>query len=91
MGGQQSKPIQDEKLAVAQLRRLTIEDSTRQHEYNESEKQPRKYVPSESSSLTVDTVEEWQHRLLQDPKNRSALIIALPFREDVEFRNVILY
>ena len=77
MGAEQSKPSQlaAENLIVERLKALQLKHQvTDDGEYiciDNNEKRTTKYL-SKSPSLSISTVEEWQHELLQDPKNRSA-------------------
>jgi bleomycin hydrolase len=80
MGGQQSKvtieSLPNEKLIIEQLKALQVRQRVSEDdEYvciESNEKQKQKYV-SKSSSLSITTIETWEHELLQDPKNRSVV------------------
>jgi len=80
MGAQQSKSspsqLATEKLIIERLQAFQVkQQDSDDGEYvciDGNEKTTRKYV-SKSPSLSISTVEEWQHELLQDPKNRYRL------------------
>jgi hypothetical protein len=76
MGAQPSRPSRDaytEKEAVERMRQLAISTP----EENGNEKQRSKYVPDETSSLSIGDVGKWQQKLMDDPKNRYALHVVL--------------
>jgi bleomycin hydrolase len=81
MGSQTSKTepfpndLISERLRALQKNQPAPEDD----EYicvGNDEKQRQKYI-SKSPSLSISTVEKWEHELLQDPKNRSVSSPAL--------------
>lgn len=80
MGSQQSKTASSqmaaEKLIVERLQALQVkqvaaeaDDDYVRVEADEKGAKRSKYV-SKTPSLSISAVEEWQHELLQDPKNR---------------------
>lgn len=78
MGANQSKtPLPNEKLVIERLRALEGNDN----EYVEVDEKAlagaRKPFKAPWNALLASDVEQWEHELLQDPKNRSAPI---PYR-----------
>ncbi|KFX95250.1 hypothetical protein O988_05881 [Pseudogymnoascus sp. VKM F-3808] len=77
MGSQPSKPSHDdtEKQAVERMRQLALSSPGDRASYGAegNEKQRLRYVPDETSSLSMSEVAEWQEKLMDDPKNRLAL------------------
>jgi hypothetical protein len=76
MGGQQSRSSQgelaNEKLIIERLQALQTKDrASDDGEYVciDGREKPRQYVSS-SAGLSISAVKEWEHELLQDPKNR---------------------
>lgn len=80
MGSEQSKPTAAQRAVVERLRALELEkkqainddgfvevDSFEQSSPNEKTLDALRRSPS---TLDVDQLEDWQTRLLQDPKNR---------------------
>jgi hypothetical protein len=76
MGGQQSKisegRVAGEKLIIERLQALQMKDKIAdngEYVHIEGNEKRRQYV-SESPGISVSTIKQWEHELLQDPKNR---------------------
>ncbi|TAQ83317.1 hypothetical protein B7494_g8358 [Chlorociboria aeruginascens] len=78
MGANQSKaPLVNEKLIVERLRALEIKDEADSEYIHVNEKNPSRasqnHVKAPWASVSISDVGQWEHELLQDPKNRLAL------------------
>ena len=74
MGANQSKtPIANEKLIIERLRALEIKDQS-DNDYvqidEKAVKGSKTHFRAPWSALSVPDVGQWEHELLQDPKNR---------------------
>ncbi len=74
MGANQSKtPLQNEKLVIERLRAMEIKDQSDDY-VQVDEKALSGSSKSRSrapwTAVSVSEVENWEHELLQDPKNR---------------------
>jgi bleomycin hydrolase len=75
MGANQSKtPLANEKLVIDQLRALEIKDQSDCDYIQVNEKAvvgSKKTFRAPWTALSASDIEQWEHQLLQDPKNRS--------------------
>lgn len=72
------KPIVNEKFVIERLRAMEIEEQS-ENEYVYIEGKCSRSMPlnaariewkREPSTLSASDIEQWQHKLLEDPKNR---------------------
>lgn len=75
MGANQSKtPLPNEKLIIERLRALEINNDDYVEVDEKALAGSRKAFKAPWTALLASDVEQWEHELLQDPKNRSAPI-----------------
>lgn len=74
MGANQSQPLPNEKLVIERLRDLQLQDpeQTQTDDFIHIDEK-RTHFRAPWTSLSADEIGDWEHALLQDPKNRYVL------------------